>query len=150
MPVHSNAYPENFTSPEKTTVIVISNDNEDHAGVDQFLPAGRWTVEHFADLRAGLKAMQQLRHCIVVTERRLPDGNWRDVLTLAGENARVVVTCKYADEQLWAEVLNNGGYDLLGKPFNRSEMSRIVQAAAGMSNNPEFRRGLTLGPGFTG
>ena len=34
-----------------------------------------------------------------------------------------------ADEHLWAEVLNLGGYDVLAEPFERDEMVRVVTSA---------------------
>jgi DNA-binding response OmpR family regulator len=34
-----------------------------------------------------------------------------------------------ADEYLWAEVLNLGGYDLLAKPFRDPEVKRVLAAA---------------------
>ena len=34
-----------------------------------------------------------------------------------------------ADERLWAEALNLGAYDVLAKPFGRTEAMRVVAAA---------------------
>jgi FixJ family two-component response regulator len=36
---------------------------------------------------------------------------------------------RHADERLWAEVLNLGGYDLLAKPLEGDEVSRVVEMA---------------------
>jgi DNA-binding response OmpR family regulator len=41
----------------------------------------------------------------------------------------LIVTSRTADEHLWAEVLNIGGYDVLPQPFNRDEVERVVAAA---------------------
>ena len=41
-----------------------------------------------------------------------------------------IVTSRLADDALWAEVLNVGGYDLLLKPFRAEEVIRMVHAAA--------------------
>lgn len=43
---------------------------------------------------------------------------------------RLLVVSRYADERLWAEVLNLGGYDVLLKPFEPMEVTRVVAAAA--------------------
>jgi DNA-binding response OmpR family regulator len=41
----------------------------------------------------------------------------------------LLVVSKHADENLWAEVLNLGGYDVLLKPFERAEVVRVVGMA---------------------
>jgi len=130
-----NFYPANSTAAEKSTVVVVSDDKEDHGALDGILGEDGWSIRHCADFAQARVALGQYRHSVIVTERRLPDGNWRDILELAGADGVVVVACKYADEQLWAEVLNVGGYDLLLKPFNRSEVSRVIASAARVSGS---------------
>lgn len=69
---------------------------------------------------------------VIVCERRLPDGDWRNVLGLALDlphSPAVIVTCRQADERLWAEVLNLGGYDVLAKPFEEREVGRSLELA---------------------
>jgi hypothetical protein len=39
------------------------------------------------------------------------------------------VSSRLADESLWAEVLNLGGYDLLQTPFEPSELFRVLHLA---------------------
>jgi FixJ family two-component response regulator len=39
------------------------------------------------------------------------------------------VTSRLADEYLWAEALNLGAYDVLAKPFDTSEVMRVVASA---------------------
>jgi len=41
----------------------------------------------------------------------------------------VIVTSRLADEQLWAEALNLGAYDVLAKPYDRTEVTRVVSSA---------------------
>ncbi len=38
----------------------------------------------------------------------------------------LIVTSRLADEGLWAEVLNLGGYDVLAQPFDAEEVYRVV------------------------
>jgi hypothetical protein len=59
-------------------------------------------------------------------------GDWKDVLA-AGQGATreplLIVTSLRADDRLWSEVLNLGGFDLLMKPFDKNEFSRVVEMA---------------------
>ena len=41
----------------------------------------------------------------------------------------VLSMSRLADEALWAEVLNLGGYDLLASPFDPIEVDRVVTLA---------------------
>lgn len=69
---------------------------------------------------------------VVICEYSLPDGTWRDVLRAAQalENVPpVIVTSRPAGGDLWAEVLNLGGYDVLAQPFRAEEVLWIVRSA---------------------
>ena len=41
----------------------------------------------------------------------------------------LIVTSRLADEYLWAEALNLGAYDVLAKPFDASEVIRVLYSA---------------------
>jgi DNA-binding response OmpR family regulator len=69
----------------------------------------------------------------VICDRDLPDGDWRqlwDILAREPKPPMFIVTSRLADDALWAEVLNVGGYDLLLKPFRAEEVIRMVHGAA--------------------
>jgi DNA-binding NtrC family response regulator len=69
---------------------------------------------------------------VVITDRDLTDGSWRDVLSAIGSSGHfssLIVACRHADEKLWADVLHMGGFDVLATPFDPTEVSRTVGAA---------------------
>jgi DNA-binding response OmpR family regulator len=70
---------------------------------------------------------------VVISAGQSCDGyGWKDLLREIQDNAaatRLVVADRLADEALWSEVLNFGGYDLLLKPFNPAELFRVVDMA---------------------
>jgi FixJ family two-component response regulator len=72
----------------------------------------------------------------------MKDGTWRDILNqvLSGaEPTPVVVTSRLADEYLWAEVLNLGGWDVLAKPFHEQEVLHVLDSAWLHRANPVTR-----------
>jgi DNA-binding response OmpR family regulator len=76
---------------------------------------------------------RQLQPWVIICDQVLADGDWRDLLRdlQKGQQAPpVIVSSRLADDRLWAEVLNLGGYDLLTKPFHAAEVSRVVRMAA--------------------
>ena len=69
---------------------------------------------------------------VVIVESELPEGGWREILEDLRQNPDpplLLVTARLADESLWAEVLNMGGYDVLAKPLDAEEVSRVIHAA---------------------
>jgi len=69
---------------------------------------------------------------VVIAKSDMPDGNWQEMLDHLRCLARpplLIVTSRTADEHLWAEVLNIGGYDVLAQPFEPDEMVRVIASA---------------------
>jgi DNA-binding NtrC family response regulator len=69
---------------------------------------------------------------VLICDCHLPDGSWKDILHgLSGLSCPpgLIVASHLADARLWAEVLNLGGYDLLMKPLDLEEASRVISLA---------------------
>jgi DNA-binding response OmpR family regulator len=57
---------------------------------------------------------------------------WREILRackLLPAPPCVIVTSRLADDRLWMELLNEGAFDLLAKPFDPSDVMRIIHSA---------------------
>jgi len=90
------------------------------------------TVTSCATLASGLAALRGGQFEVVVCERDLPPGSWKDVLeqvTILPDPPSLIVTSRLADARLWSEALNLGAYDVLAKPFDRTEVMRVVSGA---------------------
>ena len=113
-------------------ILSVSAAAEDHIAVRQSLcgiPCGVQTAEN---CHSAFQILRYGRISIVVCEGDLPDGSWRYVLERLGsspERPFLIVTSRTADEWLWAEVLNLGGYDVLAKPFNAKEIRHVLETA---------------------
>jgi DNA-binding response OmpR family regulator len=95
-------------------------------------PSRTFTVKSCTTLAAALSALAKRKFEVVVCERDLQPGSWKDVLEQAvilPDPPPLIVTSRLADEHLWAEALNLGAYDVLAKPFDRMETIRVVDAA---------------------
>ncbi len=69
---------------------------------------------------------------VVIAKTDIPNWSWRSVLRDLRKLAKppqLIVTSRMADESLWAEVLNVGGYDVMAQPFERYEVERVVASA---------------------
>jgi len=69
---------------------------------------------------------------VAMCDTEMQDGNWRVLLADLQSRANppnLIVFSRLADERLWAEVLNLGGYDVLVQPFERGEVLRVARMA---------------------
>jgi DNA-binding NtrC family response regulator len=88
------------------------------------------SVVSCADMQAR-KAIRQYDPEIVVCEAQVRESrNWQELLEEAqAAQSLMLVVSRHADERLWAEVLNLGGFDVLSLPFDRDELRRALSSA---------------------
>lgn len=114
------------------TVLTISSFEDDHESLRQILHGSTRVVPPARSCRQALERLCAEDISVVICDRNLPDGNWKDILNgVAMKSAppALIVACRLADEHLWAEVLNLGGYDVLSKPFDAKEVLWTVHHA---------------------
>ena len=91
-----------------------------------------WELHEAPDVRQALTLLDRHPCCVVISERELPAGTWKDLLQASQARPRppyLVVSSRCADNRLWADVLNLGGWDVLAKPFQANEARRVVRLA---------------------
>jgi DNA-binding NtrC family response regulator len=113
-------------------ILSVSAADEDHTIVQQSVSGISCSLHTAKNRRSALEHLGRGRISVVVCERDLPDGTWRDILEQLGSapgRPLLIVISKMADERLWAEVLNLGGYDVLAKPLNAEEARHVLLTA---------------------
>jgi DNA-binding response OmpR family regulator len=134
-----HTFPE-VTPNRLVPVLSISPAAEDHCAIQNILrhlqstldPSRTFAVHSCATLAAVLAAFAKRQFEVIVCERDLQPGSWKDVLEQAvilPDPPVLIVTSRLADDRLWAEALNLGAFDVLAKPFDRTETMRAVDAA---------------------
>jgi len=122
------------------TLLSVGPIEEDHASLEgilkfskcELVPDCEWKLNACHTLASALAALRKISVPVVLCESDLQPGTWKEVLeelrTLP-DPPFLIVTSRLADERLWAEALNLGAYDVLAKPFDRTEVTRIVSTA---------------------
>jgi DNA-binding response OmpR family regulator len=111
------------------TVLLVGHLGSDHDSLRHVLGHSNWRLLHACSCAEALALLHQSRVPVVICERDLPDGNWRallDEVSRLPSPPSVIVSSRLADECLWAEVLNLGGYDMLATPFEANEVFRVA------------------------
>jgi DNA-binding NtrC family response regulator len=120
------------TSPVRTVLIAL-NSREESAALQGILEGDNWALHFARAFRETEAALRDAAFGIVICSQRFQDGHgWKDVLKGVQElpaPPQLIVADRLADERLWAEVLNLGGYDLLMTPFNAEEVRQVVPMA---------------------
>ena len=130
--------------PEVSRVLTICPQPEDRVRLHEILRRYRFRLDEAVTWRDGAKRLALNRPQVLICEATLPDADWKEVLGQAAslKNApRVIVISRLADESLWAEVLNLGGYDVLPTPLIHDEVARIVGLAWQNWKNERERQG---------
>jgi len=117
---------------QEIRILSVSSTEEDHAAIFHILDELPFVVTPARSCREAASALSLGQFGIILCESDLPDGTWLEILNqISGVRERplLIVTSRLADEFLWAEVLNLGGYDLLAKPFSRQEVRHVLTSA---------------------
>ncbi len=93
--------------------------------------------------------LNELATGVVISACELPDANWKEALQEMQRKSvllPMIVVSRLADERLWAEVLNLGGYDVLATPFDTKEVLHSVTLAWHRSRDDALLR-MRVQPG---
>jgi len=131
-----------FAEPlaQRIAVLSVSPAEEDHFYLQSILsnpqrtlyPDMLFSMTAKSTSSAAKGALKQGRISIVVCEYNLSPGSWMELLEFLDVMPApppLIVTSRVADERMWAEVLNLGGYDVLARPLNSEEVIRTITSA---------------------
>jgi DNA-binding response OmpR family regulator len=116
----------------RPAVLIIGSIGENSGQLLRMLGACNCDTQAAGTRQAALAIMRERIIPIAICDHELPDGTWTDLLnelsTLA-DRPNLVVTSRTADDHLWVEVLNMGGYDVLSQPFVHREVAHVIDSA---------------------
>ena len=104
----------------------------DLRSLERILGHTRWSLESASSLADVFRRLEHHNSVVLIADAVLVDGDWKDLLAHASRKPSpppLIVAANHADDRLWMEVLNSGGYNLLGKPFEEQEVFRVVSMA---------------------
>jgi DNA-binding response OmpR family regulator len=135
--------PTSHPFPGVVRVLAVFDAAEDRQALSQLFRDFQWQARFTRSPSSLAGALQDFQPDVVMTDAVLPESqSWKDVLRSVqqGSELPVIVSSRLADETLWAEVLNLGGYDLLVKPFDAAEVQNVVSMACRAPYRPLVKR----------
>lgn len=121
-------------TPEEAaaSVLLVTSDDRHESSLRAIFEGTLHTTHRALNCLQALLCLQDHNVAVVVAEADLPDGNWKNLLDIAANRPdppQLIVFSPRADDMLWAEVLNLGGYDVLPAPFAAEEVLRTISLA---------------------
>lgn len=113
-------------------VLAVNPVEDDVTALRAIFALSSWPLRCVSGVREARSWLERGTTPVIICERQLPDGDWRTLMraTVAGSSPpRFIVSSRLADDHLWAEVLNVGGYDVLCTPFEAREVLYSVRSA---------------------
>jgi DNA-binding response OmpR family regulator len=120
------------TNNHRVSALLVGEFSTDRLLVHDIFRLRGWRLFEARDRRRALECLGKNPVQVVIAESELPAWNWKRILSDLRRLMPVpqlVVTSRTADDYLWAEVLNVGGYDVLPQPLERDEVERVVASA---------------------
>jgi DNA-binding NtrC family response regulator len=113
-------------------LLIAIPDNDQYQSFRNAIGDADWRVFRADTIADALSTIINHKVNTIVMSSDLEDGSWLEMIHALQpcRNApRVLVASPQADDRLWLDVLEHGGYDLLAMPFDRSEILRVVPMA---------------------
>jgi DNA-binding NtrC family response regulator len=125
---------EDAASPKKTAiaVLLVGPCDSRRRTLRNIFKTPDWQLREACTYREALGILDHRHIGVVICYTELQDGNWQTLLADLQNRTdppNLIVSSRLADERLWAEVLNLGGYDVLVQPFDRAEVLRVARMA---------------------
>lgn len=119
----------------RVRVLTVMPADGDHEILKGILSRPDWNVNRAENLSSALHALSRSQElpAVVLCDRDTAPGSWKEILArlqLMRRPPLLIVASRLADEQLWAEALNLGAYDVLAKPFDEAEVHRALSSAS--------------------
>lgn len=114
------------------SALLVGSYEKDRPVVHDVFRNRKWRLFEARDRHRGLECLEKNPVHVVVAESEIPNWNWQRILAdlrRLSPAPQLVVTSRTADDYLWAEVLNVGGYDVLAQPLDRDEVERVIASA---------------------
>lgn len=121
------------SSEHVVCALFVGENEQDRLLVNEIFRSAGWRLLEAHNRLSALQQLERNSVQVVVAESDLRNWDWKSVLRdlrRTEHPPQLVVTSPAADDRLWSEVLNLGGYDvLLARPLDREEVRRVVASA---------------------
>ena len=117
---------------ERIPILLASARTEDARGLEALLEGTAWNLIQTADCASALAALRRELYPIVLCDRDVTADPWQQAvkeLSAAHAGTCVILLSPVADRYLFNEVVQNGGFDVLTRPFEKRRLLAALDFA---------------------
>ena len=114
------------------TILLVSPVPNDHVVLQRILARSNWRLRSAFHRSEAATLIRREAFSVVICVCDSQDCTWKRLLADSAtkpRGPRLVVSSRYADDHLWAEVLQAGAYDFLAMPWEAREVLRLISLA---------------------
>lgn len=114
------------------SVLVASQRAEDQPVLHSMLVSAGWDPVSAGSLDEVLRLSAARSFPVLLCDRKLPGLEWPDGISHLASSAHhpcVVLLSDVADPYLWEELVRHGGFEILPRPFDRTEVLSTLDFA---------------------
>jgi FixJ family two-component response regulator len=119
---------------QKIPLIIVTSRAEDVADLKAILHDTPWELAGIPRIEDAAIALKEASAPILLFDRDTAGACWQDTmkrLIKSRRSACVILLSSVADQYLWDEVVQQGGFDVLARPFRKEQvLSALVFAYA--------------------
>jgi DNA-binding response OmpR family regulator len=116
----------------RVTVMLVGEYENDRLLLTEVSRKFGWRLFEVQNRREAIRCLRSNDVQVVLAEREYPRDDWKRMLQdlrHISPSPQLIVTSRDADDYLWSEVLNLGGFDVLPRPLRQEEVERVVESA---------------------
>lgn len=114
------------------TVICLLDENQDRSLMTDLCQRNKWELFFVAKREEAERVLRELKPQIMLFDRDIAGRDWREFVTgfaATSPGACIMLVSKVIDDNLWNDLVLNGGYEVLRKPLREEDVSRAVKMA---------------------
>ena len=123
---------QSLRKAQNPLILMIGLSDEECLPIRTGAADGGWRTQEAHGYREAILQLCRENAPVIVCASKLPDGAWEDILSATATQTvrpRIIVVSRSADERLWVDVLNSGGFDVLASPYQEREIRRCIELA---------------------
>lgn len=121
-----------FPAERRLSALLVSPLDENHQFLERFFGRTNWDLYLSRSCQDAFRQLREHQIGVIVTEKELPDGDWKCLLAVAAACSvcvPVIVTHRFSEIDCLTEILDAGAYDVLAKPFDENEVRQVLSFA---------------------
>jgi CheY-like chemotaxis protein len=123
-------------------ILVVDDERPVADVLASYLNTAGYSSSAFYSAAEGLQALGQQQYDLVIADLKLPDMSGIDLLEAIREQSKkmgVVIMTGYATIESGADAIRKGAHDYIAKPFDFTELEKVIGRALSRTNEAEER-----------